>query len=169
MSGWVQRWVNMAERGVSMSDKDNLLRLIDEVELVQCDDRGKVGWIYFIVCSDTGRCKIGFTAGEVKKRLKALQTGSPSELAITVMHPGTPDTERRLHEKFAPWRLHGEWFRLSDELRAYMTVVLWSMSEIALSQGRKLEPWMSIGLEVAMDHLEVMPDSLIALLEEGRE
>ena len=146
-------------------DKERVLALIDDVELVHCDGRGPQGWVYFIVCNDTGRCKIGFTKGNPAKRLKNLQTGSPGELSLVLMQPGTPDTEARLHEKFADSNVRGEWFEITDELRAYMVAALWAMAEITLRNGRKLEPWMAIGLKHTIENLECISESLSDLLE----
>lgn len=146
-------------------DKERVLALLEEVELVPCDGRGTVGWVYFIVCTDTYRCKIGFTAKDPAKRLKNLQTGSPGELALVLTHPGTQDTEAALHKKFEASCVRGEWFDLTDELRAYMVAALWVMSEATLKSGRGLEPWMAAGLKHALEHLECMPESLAELLE----
>lgn len=146
-------------------ERKRMLDLIDKVELVTVDDGGPRGWVYFIVCADTWRCKIGFTKKEVEKRLANLQTGSPGQLVVAIKQPGTPETERRLHEKFAHCHVRGEWFELTDELRAYMMVSLWVMSEVTMRQGYKLEPWMVRGLEVSIDHLHTLPESLMELLE----
>ena len=145
-------------------DREKLLDLIDATQLVPCEGRGPIGWVYFIVCADTRRCKIGFTKAHPEKRLANLQTGSPGELVLCVMHPGTPDTERQLHERFASSRIRGEWFELTDELRAYMTVALWAMSEISLRQRGTLDGWMTAGLSITLEHLESMPESLIEAL-----
>lgn len=146
-------------------DKQRMLGLIGEVELAKCEGPGPVGWVYFIMCPATQRCKIGFTKGAVEKRLASLQTGSASQLAAIVMHPGTPDTERELHGRFASSRLHGEWFDLTDELRAYMIAALWAMTEFTLKQGQRLPRWMASGVEISLEHLESLPETLIELLE----
>lgn len=134
-------------------DPENVCNLIDHVELVTTSGGGPIGWVYFIICMDAERCKIGFTKGDVYKRLKSLQTGSSSELILVAKHPGTPETERAVHDKFAHLRLRGEWFELTDELRAYMVSALWTMSEITLRAGRKLEPWMTAGVLLTTEKL----------------
>lgn len=155
---------------MSMSDEDRerLLDAIDEVQLVPADGRGPMGWVYFIVCTETGRCKIGFTRHNVEKRIAGLQMGSASQLALLAMHPGTTSTERRLHEKFGEDRLHGEWFKVSDQLRAYLVVTVWSMLEFALKTDRKPEPWMTIGASATLESLGTISESLAELLEAGR-
>lgn len=145
-------------------DKDRLLDLIDRVEIVTTTGPGEMGWVYFIVCIDAPRCKIGFTKGCAQRRLKSLQTGSASELALVAMHPGTTDTERLLHEKFADSRLRGEWFEITDELRAYLVVTTWSMLEYSLRYGRKPEPWMIEGTIATLENLDTISEELAEAL-----
>jgi hypothetical protein len=78
--------------------------------------RRKTAWIYFIG-GDTGAIKIG-AAIDPLRRLAGLQCGSPIELRILAQGPGSPRDERILHERFAPFRLHGEWFERSPEILA---------------------------------------------------
>jgi hypothetical protein len=146
-------------------NKDRVLEEIDKVELVPSDGHGESGWVYFVVCPETARCKIGFTKGKVQKRIASLQTGSPSELVLIAMQPGTLETERKLHVRFADSRLHGEWFRLTDQLRAYLIVTVWAMSTATLSNGGKLEPWMHLGIQATLDSLDTISEELAELLE----
>jgi hypothetical protein len=60
--------------------------------------------------------KIGFTAGDVAKRIANLQTGSPVPLTILRVVVGDERVERALHSRFAPHRQRGEWFTFSDEM-----------------------------------------------------
>jgi hypothetical protein len=69
--------------------------------------------VYFVENTETGRIKVGFTTGLVVRRLRALQTGSDSELRLLGVVPADPDTgtaEAQLHRKFSRWRYRGEWF-----------------------------------------------------------
>ena len=74
------------------------------------------GVVYFIVCGDLGRVKIGFTRGSPMKRLKSLQTGSPCKLMLMAFYTAPPDEERRLHREFDKFRVSGEWFEMDDEI-----------------------------------------------------
>ncbi len=150
---------------MSNFNKERVLALVDDVELVSADGSGPFGWVYFIICVDVERCKIGFTKSDVDRRLKGLQTGSSSELIMLAKHPGTPDTERKLHEMFTANRIRGEWFEITDELRAYMIQTVWAMSEFSLKQGRKLEPWMYVGVKFILDKLGTISEELADLLE----
>jgi len=55
-------------------------------------------------------------------RFKDLQTGIPEHLTVhdTIPEVHSRDLERRLHERFRDYRLHGEWFRREGELAAWI-------------------------------------------------
>ncbi len=146
-------------------DADAFSDAVHAVQLETAHGRGPVGWVYFIVCIDSGRCKIGFTKHNVAKRLKTLQTGSSGELTLLAKHPGSIDTERALHERFAMDRIKGEWFHVSDDLRAYMVATVLAMSEFTITQGSKLEPWMTVGMRMALERMSSWPESLLDALE----
>jgi hypothetical protein len=145
-------------------NKEKLLELIDQVQLVPCES-GQVGWVYFIVCHETGRVKIGFTMGDPTKRARSLQTGCATELAVMAYHPGTRETERILHDRFASRRVRGEWFQISDELRAYIISAIWAMAEATLRAGGPLTEWMAVGIDYSVSRLEALPESLSDLIE----
>lgn len=73
--------------------------------------------IYFIKASQSGAIKIG-TSNDPRGRFATLQTGSPEPLELIGVMPGQMDEERRLHAKFARYRIHGEWFKGAPELIA---------------------------------------------------
>lgn len=70
--------------------------------------------LYVIGQPGTGIAKIGIT-GNVKSRLRTIQTGSPVPVAVRWWHPGDYDLERQLHQEFAEYRMHGEWFDFGVE------------------------------------------------------
>jgi hypothetical protein len=151
-------------------DKERLLQLIDDVDLIPVDaTSGPLGWVYFVICSDLHRCKIGFTKGDVSKRIKSLQTGSAGELVLLAKHPGTPATERQLHEKFAADHIHGEWFELTDELRAYLIRTLWVMTEFSIRNQHPLEAWMIAGVKLTIDNLGCCSEGLAEALDEASQ
>lgn len=73
--------------------------------------------IYFIECN--GLLKIG-TAVNSRVRLKGLQTGNPEPMTLLGEIPGSQADEAGLHQCFHAFRVRGEWFRYSDELRAFV-------------------------------------------------
>lgn len=73
--------------------------------------------IYFVQAVTGGPIKIG-VASNVYTRLKGIQTGSPVKLQIIAF---VPDDDPRfleglLHERFAQFRLEGEWFQEHEAL-----------------------------------------------------
>jgi hypothetical protein len=91
--------------------------------------RPKRGFVYFI-CPEAllhrprgdqgAMVKIGYTGGNPKARLRALQTGSPMYLRVWAYIDGTEELEAAFHNAFAPLRSHGEWFYCEGKLRDFM-------------------------------------------------
>lgn len=77
--------------------------------------------VYFIVADAVRRVKIGITT-DLRLRFETLQAFSPVELRVAAFMDGPLQLERSFHQKFAAYRLHGEWFRmvpaLEEEIRA---------------------------------------------------
>lgn len=67
------------------------------------------------VVSDGRYAKIGYTGGEVGKRMATLQTGTVAKLTVLGQFRGEREDERRLHAEFAHARVAGEWFDLTVE------------------------------------------------------
>jgi hypothetical protein len=78
--------------------------------------------IYLIQAEESKRVKIGFTRGlaPVEHRLSSLQVGSPEMLHILCCFEGTHEEEQSLHTQFAPYRMHGEWFRCEGGLQRFI-------------------------------------------------
>jgi hypothetical protein len=72
--------------------------------------------VYFIKAVD-GHIKIGI-AVDPERRLASLQTAHAKPLHLLGSCPGGHFLEVALHLRFARDRVHGEWFRPSDELLA---------------------------------------------------
>jgi len=71
--------------------------------------------IYFVVADSVAMVKIGVSSG-IRRRLSAMQGGSPVALRLACVSPGCKLIEAQVHAAFAPeWR-HSEWFELSDRL-----------------------------------------------------
>lgn len=72
--------------------------------------------IYVIQAGDA--VKIGYSASNVEARLGAVQTSSPHRCEIVALMGGNRADERRLHNRFRGSHLRGEWFRLTDDIKA---------------------------------------------------
>ena len=73
--------------------------------------------VYFVLNADAGQVKIGYTEQPVEKRIRALQTGAGSELALLHTMPGTREDEKALHAQLAEHRATGEWFDYNDTVK----------------------------------------------------
>jgi len=73
------------------------------------------GFIYFIRAGDA--VKIGFTRGDPRKRVAALQTGNAEHLRLLTYLAGHSDMEVELHDVLREHRIRGEWFRWTPEVQ----------------------------------------------------
>lgn len=107
--------------GISELDIENLeemLKLWGIMPIVSVE-----GSVYFIRSEKTHEIKIGFTAGRIEDRLRALQTSHPHKLQVLAISLGNRAHEKALHEKFASIRLRGEWFEPHPDLLTYISVL----------------------------------------------
>lgn len=79
--------------------------------------------VYFIQQGDSGPIKIG-VATDVWKRLGSLQVSTVEPLHLRAMLPGGRETEKRLHQQFAAFRVRGEWFLPVDDVRELFALSL---------------------------------------------
>lgn len=77
----------------------------------QKDSMSKPCRVYFIRAVNTRMFKVGISS-DPRRRLKEMQIGSPAKLVLTrnVACSNAADVERKIHECFAKYRSHGEWF-----------------------------------------------------------
>jgi hypothetical protein len=68
----------------------------------------------------TRKIKIGFTQG-IKRRLYALQDGSPDNLLLPGTISGTLNSEQDLEFKFIKSHSHAEWFNTTPELLSFIS------------------------------------------------
>ena len=87
--------------------------------------------VYFIG-AESGPIKIGI-ASNPKMRLATLQTAHHEKLTILAVTGGGQEAERKYHERFAAFRLQGEWFDRNPEL---ITEIDYLNSEAADSRAR---------------------------------
>lgn len=77
--------------------------------------------VYFVKAFTLGHIKIG-KADCVYTRFAKLRMISPDSLLMlgAIVSEDATALERELHQRFGAQRLHGEWFRSSEELLAYI-------------------------------------------------
>lgn len=96
------------------------------------------GRVYFIRAGQ--HVKIGYSAQPLD-RLQALQTSHPDKLEILCTMPGSRETERDMHKRFAKFHVRGEWFKLSSEITAFIT---WTKRSIPDKRRRAAKPIVGI-------------------------
>jgi len=77
--------------------------------------------VYFIQAGVAGPIKIGL-AVDPRERMANLQTGHYERLVLLGVLPGDATSEQEIHRRVASSRLHGEWFRPSDEVLSIVAV-----------------------------------------------
>lgn len=103
-----------ASMSPAMRQKEHRLRRRDEVRS-GLDASQRETAVYFVQSEHGGEIKIG-RADDVARRLAGLQTGRPDKLVLLAAAQGTLQQERELHERFAAFRVKGEWFSPAPEI-----------------------------------------------------
>lgn len=80
--------------------------------------RGTRKQIYFLEWPEMGLIKIGCTEYLPQRLSQIRSTGWLASRFLAIM-PGSLKRERLLHERFAEYRVWGEWYHGADEIRAF--------------------------------------------------
>ena len=72
--------------------------------------------VYLIHAEETMRYKIG-TSENINARIKAMDTGCPTNLNLIHYVDGNKAIEKRLHHKFNKYRKKGEWFQFDENTK----------------------------------------------------
>lgn len=85
------------------------------------DSYAQAGIVYLILAEGTPRVKIGRSVS-AQVRFHSLRTASPFPLRLLRSIPtgNCVALERRLHQRYAVYRQHGEWFDLPQEVLAQL-------------------------------------------------
>jgi len=75
------------------------------------------GELVYFISGMPNYVKIGFTTN-LAKRIKALQIGCPEAIEVLAYRHGGRSLEHDYHMEFRAWRRAGEWFKLSQPVRA---------------------------------------------------
>jgi len=102
-------------RGKIIIDKETTIYDAHHLEIA--NGGAKFGFIYVVGFGDY--IKIGFST-DVPSRLSTLQTSAPEPLKIYATFRGSTDDEANLHQRFATHNSNGEWFRIGDEIKAWL-------------------------------------------------
>lgn len=78
-------------------------------------NRVRTDSVYFIQDPDTGLIKIGFSTNPYE-RIRMLTYKAKTLLDVLLVIRGPKTLEKRLHQRFNPIRVQGEWFKPEEEL-----------------------------------------------------
>lgn len=71
--------------------------------------------LYFAQCGDAVKIGVSSTPDV---RVETLQTGAPGRLTLLAVIPKSGDKEADCHKTLNHLRIHGEWFRYTEEIDA---------------------------------------------------
>lgn len=74
----------------------------------------------YILESETGRIKIGWTGGVVRIRARSIQTSNVVKTRLVAVVPASLKQEKSLHEMLGTYHLWGEWYDFPPRLDAYV-------------------------------------------------
>ncbi len=130
--------------------------------------------VYFIQeQGDGGAIKIGCTAGDPRARLATLQTGNSRRLHLLASIPGGAAEEAALHERFAAYRVSGEWFRVDPYLLGFIEGLSYVHPQAPAAEEPDEDPFLlryglteeqfeAVSLYVEMRHLHSQAFRLLA-------
>ena len=108
------------EARIPINNEEELV--FDEIKALKSMANRPKNYVYFIKNESGKMVKIGYSKNP-EKRLKMLERTLPMSLELVYFMPGSELREKRLHEKFSKYRIKGEWFIFSDEIKQYIEKV----------------------------------------------
>ena len=75
--------------------------------------------IYFLQLGNNGPVKIGITK-YLEPRIQSIQGCVPVPLQLVLTLRGNRLLEKKLHDRFAKYKIQGEWYELGDALRDFI-------------------------------------------------
>lgn len=76
-------------------------------------------YVYFLLFGSNARVKIG-TSRNPRARIAGLSTGAPGKVRLYYVTPGDRGLEADLHQRFAEYRINGEWFIYAQPIREWI-------------------------------------------------
>ena len=72
-------------------------------------------YIYFVLAKESNKIKIGISHDPLR-RVRALKTGTWSDLEFLGCLPGVEEDEKNIHKQWQHLHVKGEWFELSQDM-----------------------------------------------------
>lgn len=71
-------------------------------------------FVYLVKCQDFVKIGVSYDA---KKRFEEIQSANPFTLELIAFIRGNHSMERQIHQMFDKFRVHGEWFQYTNEVK----------------------------------------------------
>jgi len=104
--------------------------------------------VYFMRRKLDGAVKIGFTDRDPMARLREIQNAAGLELELLVSIEGDRRDEHQLHDDFAQYRQHGEWFTACEDLVELIDFHVYQQSPRAEAIRRRCSQRYAIAAEL---------------------
>lgn len=80
----------------------------------------KQGVVYFLLAESVSLVKIGYSGGDITKRIQSIRGQSPIDLCLLGYIHGTMEDEHELHLYYGSKRHHFEWFRFDADILTFI-------------------------------------------------
>lgn len=117
------------------------------------------GFVYLIE-SECGRLKIGCSSDPLV-RLRAFTTNAPRPVRLLAQWPGDKSDEADLHQRFAPYRRHNEWFAIEGDVADFIR------EKRGIGVPGDIPSWASISFETFRDRAKAGRVKASETLKEG--
>lgn len=123
MTNYASERINEIRREHDRRDAERMATFAEREKERRRSERPKsarpkpTGHVYFLRAGNT--VKIGFSTN-LSERLRNIRTGCPEKVRLVKVVAGTMKTERMYHDRYAEYRLDGEWFDLRGRLAKYL-------------------------------------------------
>lgn len=126
---WVASWLKIEREYIAaqwphMTNRFGVLtntswKIFWKMRAHEPDHQAGSSRVYFLHAPAVGMVKIG-RSRNIEQRMIDLRCASPVPLKLIMTVDGGLTTERMMHERFKPYRKHGEWFKASRTLMRWI-------------------------------------------------
>jgi hypothetical protein len=104
-------------RAALKSDPELIQHLLEKSQSMGAVDPDSSAYVYIIKSGSANHYKIGQTK-DIQTRINQMKTGNPSNIhcIATIFVNDAIGLERHLHETLFPFKMHGEWFDLPEDV-----------------------------------------------------
>jgi len=94
------------------------------VKVSDLRQRGHEARVYFVQCVPDGPIKVGVVFSNMRQRMNQIQLNCPHIIKTLGTVSGGYELELKVKHDLTPWSIHGEWFRPTPQVKAYIRKLL---------------------------------------------